>query len=153
MQVRLIGIIGEGQYGRVFLGERSTGCSSTHQSEIAIKFDEDVSVDLSDEDCSLIAVKQMNKFLLLALKSQKRAIEELMGLQVCLRSQNPWIVQLAFAFQDSNNVYIATEYLCGGNLRSYIQSGLSKEEIRFIFTELVLAIHSLHSLGFMHRDL
>lgn len=47
------------------------------------------------------------------------------------------------------------EYLPGGDLMNlFIKKDiLNEEEAKFYIAELVLAIESIHKLGFIHRDL
>ncbi len=68
---------------------------------------------------------------------------------------NPWIVTLFYSFQDERNLYMVMEYLPGGDLMNL----LMKEDIfteaatRHYMAELVMAISSVHELGYIHRDL
>lgn len=53
-----------------------------------------------------------------------------------------YLVQLKSAFQDENFLYIAMEYVAGGDLlRLLIEKDiLSEEETRFYLAELILAV-------------
>ncbi|KAI6185487.1 Non-specific serine/threonine protein kinase [Aphelenchoides besseyi] len=66
-----------------------------------------------------------------------------------------WITNLHFAFQDEKNLYLIMDYYVGGDLLTL----LSKFEIRlpeslakFYIAEMILAIDSVHRLGYVHRD-
>jgi len=65
-----------------------------------------------------------------------------------------WIVPLFASFQDDENLYLAMEYMIGGDfLGLMIKSGALSEEIaRFYAAEMVLCIEEVHRLGFIHRD-
>ena len=68
---------------------------------------------------------------------------------------NPWIVSLKYSFQDDSHLYLAMEYLQGGDLMNLLikKSILSEEEARFYTAEMILAVDSVHKLNYIHRDL
>ena len=68
--------------------------------------------------------------------------------------QNPWITALQYAFQDAHNLYLVMEYHPGGDLLSLLSKYddiLDEDTARFYLAEMVMAIHSLHILGYVHR--
>ena len=60
-----------------------------------------------------------------------------------------------YAFQDVEYVYLAMEYVPGGDFRTLLNnSGVLKEEhARFYISEMFAAVNELHKLGYIHRDL
>jgi serine/threonine protein kinase len=64
-------------------------------------------------------------------------------------------VRLLYAFQDPQHVYLAMEYVPGGDFRTLLNnSGVLKEEhARFYISEMFAAVNELHKLGYIHRDL
>jgi serine/threonine kinase 38 len=70
-------------------------------------------------------------------------------------AQNPWIVDLKYSFQDEKFLYLAMEYLAGGDLMTLLirKDILSEDESRFYIAETILAIESVHALNYIHRDL
>ncbi|CAF1690875.1 unnamed protein product, partial [Adineta ricciae] len=67
-----------------------------------------------------------------------------------------WITKLYYAFQDNRNLYFLMEYYRGGNLFSLLSNHndqFSEEITRFYTAEMILAIDSLHKLGYIHRDI
>lgn len=66
----------------------------------------------------------------------------------------PHLVKLLYSFQDESSLYLAMEYLPGGDFRTFLNSSLPLEldEIRFYFLEMVFAVSSVHELGYIHRD-
>lgn len=66
-----------------------------------------------------------------------------------------WMVQLAYSFQDRHYCYLAMEYCPGGDLRHLLSAlgYLEEDESRLYMAEMILAVFSLHSLGYIHRDL
>jgi serine/threonine protein kinase len=70
-------------------------------------------------------------------------------------TKTPWLVRLLYAFQDTQHVYLAMEYVPGGDFRTLLNnSGVLKEEhARFYISEMFVAVNELHKLGYIHRDL
>lgn len=70
-------------------------------------------------------------------------------------SESPWVVNLYCSFQDAENLYLLMEYLPGGDLMTrLIEYDIFTEEMaRFYVAEIVLAIESVHRIGFAHRDI
>jgi len=64
-------------------------------------------------------------------------------------------VKLKCAFQDENHLYLVMEYLPGGDLMNLLikKDILTEDDSRFYIGELVLAIESVHQIGYIHRDL
>lgn len=65
------------------------------------------------------------------------------------------MVQLEYSFQDRRYLYLAMEYCPGGDLFHLLQSfeRLAEDESRLYMAEMVMAVNSLHLLGYIHRDL
>ena len=70
-------------------------------------------------------------------------------------TKSPWLVKLLYAFQDPLHVYLAMEYVPGGDVRTLLNnSGVLREcHARFYAAEMILAVNALHGLGYIHRDL
>ena len=70
-------------------------------------------------------------------------------------TKTPWLVRLLYAFQDPSYVYLAMEYVPGGDFRTLLNNaGILKEEhARFYISEMFAAVNALHKLGYIHRDL
>ncbi|XP_067946871.1 serine/threonine-protein kinase LATS1-like isoform X4 [Watersipora subatra] len=66
-----------------------------------------------------------------------------------------WVTKLFYSFQDKENLYFIMEYIPGGDLMALlIKMGIFEEPLaRFYIAELVLAIESVHKMGFIHRDI
>eukprot|EP01105_Mastigella_eilhardi_P010292 TRINITY_DN2405_c0_g1_i2.p1 TRINITY_DN2405_c0_g1~~TRINITY_DN2405_c0_g1_i2.p1 ORF type:complete len:967 (-),score=177.35 TRINITY_DN2405_c0_g1_i2:81-2609(-) len=67
---------------------------------------------------------------------------------------NPWVVKLLYAFQDSDYLYLITEFLPGGDMMSLLikQDIFTEDQARFYCAELILAVESVHKLNYIHRD-
>eukprot|EP00163_Fabomonas_tropica_P030497 TRINITY_DN6908_c0_g1_i9.p1 TRINITY_DN6908_c0_g1~~TRINITY_DN6908_c0_g1_i9.p1 ORF type:complete len:342 (+),score=64.54 TRINITY_DN6908_c0_g1_i9:139-1164(+) len=74
---------------------------------------------------------------------------------VMAAADNPWVVKLHYSFQDPVYLYLIMEYLAGGDLMTvFMRLDTLEEPVgKFFCAELALAIHSVHALGFIHRDL
>jgi len=71
------------------------------------------------------------------------------------RIDNPWVVELFFAFQDQTNLYFVLEFIQGGDLFALLcrETTIYVDNSKFFVAEIALAIHSVHMNGFIHRDL
>jgi serine/threonine protein kinase len=78
-----------------------------------------------------------------------RAERDLMAVADC-----PWLVQLRFSFQDARFLYLAMEYLPGGDLMTLLirLDILPEPMVRTIVASCVKALDTVHSQGFIHRD-
>ncbi|KAI8809279.1 kinase-like domain-containing protein [Cladochytrium replicatum] len=67
----------------------------------------------------------------------------------------PWVVQLYYSFQDSQYLYLIMEFLPGGDLMTMLikEDTFSEDVTRFYMAECIMAIESVHDLGFVHRDI
>jgi len=68
-------------------------------------------------------------------------------------SDTEWIVQLHYAFQDVEFLYLVMEYVPGGDLLKllYKEEVLDEARTKFYIAECVLAIEAMHSRGYVHR--
>uniref|UniRef100_A0A8D0R1P1 non-specific serine/threonine protein kinase n=1 Tax=Sus scrofa TaxID=9823 RepID=A0A8D0R1P1_PIG len=75
---------------------------------------------------------------------------------VLVNGDQRWITQLHFAFQDENYLYLVMEYYVGGDLLTLLSKfgeRIPAEMARFYLAEIVMAIDSVHRLGYVHRDI
>ncbi|KAJ3340194.1 Serine/threonine-protein kinase [Gonapodya sp. JEL0774] len=65
-----------------------------------------------------------------------------------------WVVQLYFSFQDEHYLYLVMEFCPGGDMMNMLikYDTFPEDVTRFYMAECVLAIESIHELGFVHRD-
>ncbi|KND00046.1 AGC/NDR protein kinase [Spizellomyces punctatus DAOM BR117] len=119
--------VGQGGYGQVFLAKKN-------------------------DTKELCALKKMSKKLLHKLGEIQHILTER---DILTRTNSPWLVKLLYAFQDYEHVYLAMEYVPGGDMRTLLNnSGVLKEEhARFYVAEMFVAVGELHRLGYIHRDL
>ena len=74
---------------------------------------------------------------------------------ILAEADNEWVVKLYYSFQDKHNLYFVMDYIPGGDMMSLlIKFGIFEEPLaQFYIAELVLAIESVHKMGFIHRDI
>lgn len=100
----------------------------------------------------ILALKIVNKSLIW----KKNKVTQMKNERDVLASHlTTWMVQLAYSFQDPHYCYLAMEYCPGGDLRHLLSAlgYLEEHEARLYMAEMILAVFSLHSLGYIHRDL
>ncbi|KAI7907197.1 kinase-like domain-containing protein [Cokeromyces recurvatus] len=80
------------------------------------------------------------------MKAERQILEEV---------RHPFIVQLFYAFQTNDRLYLILEYATGGELFTHMASErmFSEDVARFYIAELILALEHLHDLGIVYRDL
>ncbi|CDS07382.1 hypothetical protein LRAMOSA01331 [Lichtheimia ramosa] len=105
------------------------------------------------ESRQLYAMKVLKKASLLVhtknaehIKSERQILEEV---------RHPSIVQLMYAFQTEDRLFLILEYAMGGELFTHMatEKMFPERVARFYLAELVLALGHLHSLGIVYRDL
>ena len=69
--------------------------------------------------------------------------------------KHPFLVNMYCAFQDKENLYLAMEFMTGGDLRYHICSKrrFSEEETRFFIACVFHTLEYLHSQNIIHRDI
>lgn len=67
----------------------------------------------------------------------------------------PFIVNIKFAFQDQEKLYIITEFMQGGEMFFHLhrEKRFTEEKTKFYVIEMVLAIDFLHKNKMLYRDL
>ncbi|XP_035233887.1 citron Rho-interacting kinase-like, partial [Stegodyphus dumicola] len=72
---------------------------------------------------------------------------------IMAKSTSPWLTKLQYAFQDNQNLYLIMEFHPGGDMLSLLEkydNVLPEDMCQFYLAELVLAIHNLHTMGYVH---
>jgi serine/threonine protein kinase len=103
-------------------------------------------------DSQLYAMKVVNKLNIIvnvqadSVKSERTLLSSM---------DNPWVVKLFCSFQDPENLYLVLDFVQGGDLFSLLSraSVLDENIAKFYLAEIALAIHSVHEVGFVHRDI
>ena len=68
---------------------------------------------------------------------------------------HPFIINLYYAFQDTENLYLIMDFLTGGDLRYFLRRHykLNEESIIFIISNIILILEYLNENNIIHRDL
>lgn len=89
--------------------------------------------------------------------SSKKAISHIMTEKKVLVNDSPFLLHLYYSFQTSTKLYLITDFLAGGDLFFHLSNkngkGFSSVILRFLSSELVLALEYLHAAGVIYRDL
>lgn len=74
---------------------------------------------------------------------------------ILVEADHTWVVQMYYSFQDNISLYLIMEFLPGGDMMTLLmkKDTLTEEQTQFYIAESVLAIDSIHQLGFIHRDI
>ncbi|KAF7658177.1 hypothetical protein LDENG_00016540, partial [Lucifuga dentata] len=99
------------------------------------------------------ALKIMNKWDMLRRGETACYQEER---EVLLKGDRRWITELHYAFQDDNYLYLVMDYYAGGDLLTLLSKfgdRIPEDMAQFYLAEMVMAIDSIHRLGYVHRDI
>ncbi|XP_048037348.1 myotonin-protein kinase isoform X3 [Megalobrama amblycephala] len=99
------------------------------------------------------ALKIMNKWDMLKRGETACYQEER---EVLLKGDRRWITELHYAFQDDNYLYLVMDYYVGGDLLTLLSKfgdRIPEDMAQFYLAEMVMAIDSVHRLGYVHRDI
>ena len=94
----------------------------------------------------------MSKLKVLDKKSEKSINSER---ELLSKLHNPFIVNMHYAFQDSENLYLVMDLMPGGDLRFHISrhKKFSEEQTRFFICGIIIALEYIHSNNVIHRDI
>ncbi|GJQ77807.1 putative protein serine threonine kinase [Trypoxylus dichotomus] len=101
----------------------------------------------------VFAMKILNKWEMLK-RAETACFQE--ERDVLVYGDRRWITHLHYAFQDESNLYLVMDYYCGGDLLTLLskfEDRLPEDMAKFYIAEMVLAIDSIHNLGYVHRDI
>ena len=75
--------------------------------------------------------------------------------EILSKLHNPFIVNMYYAFQDNDNLYLVMDYLKGGDLRFHLTRHIhfSEEQSRFFICNVLAALEYIHSQDIIHRDI
>jgi serine/threonine protein kinase len=126
----LLKIVGKGAFGKVMLVRKKAGFNAGR----------------------IYAMKVLKKSEVI----EKGQVEHTKAEQAILVSiRHPYISCLRFSFQNSDKLYLITDYMSGGNLFAHLRKSKMFDENRakFYAAELILALDHLHQHEIIYRDL
>lgn len=102
----------------------------------------------------IFALKGMKKEMMV-LKNQVHHVKAERDALAQADAANQWLTALHFSFFDETHLYMAMEYMPGGDLMSLLikEDTFSESVTRFFMAEAAQAISSVHALGYVHRDI
>ncbi len=119
--------VGQGGYGQVYLAKKK-------------------------DTKEIVALKILSKRLLMKLDETRHVLTER---DILTNTRSEWLVKLFYAFQDNDSVFLAMEFVPGGDYRTLLNNTgvLIPPHARFYISEMFMSVNALHQLGYTHRDL
>ena len=101
----------------------------------------------------LVAIKSINKSKLMNEKQRRKINLETTIMKTLSKSNN--IVKIFETYETKKHYCIVMEYICAGDLLSYIKKRgkLTEQVAKFIFKQIVLSLQYIHSHNIVHRDI
>lgn len=123
----LVKVVGEGAFGKVLLAKN--------------KF-----------DSRFYAMKIISKDI---LKKKNNVLYMKSEIDILSKMDHPFVVTLWYVFQTPSKIYLALDFLAGGELFYHLRKRgmILERDAVFYFGEMILAIEYLHNMGIVHRDL
>ena len=97
-------------------------------------------------------MKEMNKSKIIDKKSDKSVKSER---DLLSKLNHPFIINMHFSFQDSDNLYLVMDLLTGGDLRYHICKTryFTEEQSKFFISCILLGLEYCHYYHIIHRDI
>ncbi|KAF9563547.1 hypothetical protein EC968_004819 [Mortierella alpina] len=125
-QFKLMRVIGKGSFGKVRMVERR-------------------------ETGKVYALKYISKAQVIKMEAVRNILRER---QILESLDHAFVVNMRFAFQDDEYMYMCMDLMMGGDLRFHMnRRNFGEDVVRFWIAEMSSAVSHLHSLGIVHRDI
>ncbi|KFH70327.1 AGC/YANK protein kinase [Podila verticillata NRRL 6337] len=125
-QFKLLRVVGRGSFGKVRMVERR-------------------------ETGKVYALKYISKAQVIKMDAVKNVLREREILETL---DHAFVVNMRFAFQDDEYMYMCMDLMMGGDLRFHLnRKTFGEDVVRFWIAELCSAVAHLHSQGIVHRDI
>jgi len=124
---QLLKLIGKGNFGKVML------------------------VRMKDTD-DVFAMKVLSKKQIIENNEIEHTMAECNILQ---RLRHPFLINMHYAFQTKENLYLILDFVNGGELFHHLQTDkrFTENRVRFYAAEILLGLEYLHNSGVLYRDL
>lgn len=100
----------------------------------------------------IFALKEISKLRILAKNIRKNIFWEL---DILSKLKHPFLLNLHFAFQDSEHLYIVTDFFSRGDLCYHIDQDIifTESQTKFFIACIIHGLSYLHKKNIIHRDL
>ncbi|CAD8096952.1 unnamed protein product [Paramecium sonneborni] len=100
----------------------------------------------------IYAMKEMSKALIITKKSVNSVMNERILLS---QLKHPFLVNMNYAYQDRETLYLIMDYMSGGDLRFHIgrMRKFNEEQTRFFVACIFLSLEYVHDSKIIHRDI
>jgi serum/glucocorticoid-regulated kinase 2 len=131
---------------QIFLKEKKTFISNNDLNDSLLSSND------NDNNQKFYALKEMNKSKIYLKKSCNSILNER---KFFSKLHSKFLVNLYYAFQTKDSLYLLLDYYNGGDLRYFFQNKkkFNNFEIKFIITNILFSLNVLHKNGIIHRDL
>ncbi|KAG0253641.1 hypothetical protein BG011_006254 [Mortierella polycephala] len=103
------------------------------------------------ETGKIYALKYISKAQVIKMDAVRNVLRER---QILETLDHAFVVNMRFAFQDDDYMYMCMDLMMGGDLRFHLnRRQFGEDVVRFWIAELCLAVAHLHSQGVVHRDI
>eukprot|EP00808_Paulinella_micropora_P003413 g37728.t1 len=102
---------------------------------------------------TMMAMKRMSKKKL--IKKDAYVVTSWRERNIMAQLKSPFLVNLLYAFQDKEDLFVIMPFMQGGDLRYYLNTvgPMSEETARFYAAEIIMGLEELHSKHIAYRDL
>ncbi|KAG0052156.1 hypothetical protein BGZ83_002929 [Gryganskiella cystojenkinii] len=103
------------------------------------------------ETAKVYALKYISKAQVIKMDAVRNVLRER---QILETLDHAFVVNMRFAFQDDEYMYMCMDLMMGGDLRFHLnRKQFGEDVVRFWVAEMCSAITHLHTLGIVHRDI
>ena len=97
------------------------------------------------------AMKEMSKARIISKKSVHSVVNEK---RLLSQLKHNFLVNMHYAFQDRNTLYLVLDLMPGGDLRYHLcQTSFSEKQSKFLICCVLIGLDYMHSNGVIHRDI